>query len=219
MKLEKRQLIVKVAIKLFEKFWFKKVSVDQIVKDSWIAKWTFYIYFKTKDQLYEEILDTYFKKAIFYMDDLSVKISNIKQRLYYKMIWSLLFVERFPIVRNLALWNTDYFSTLINQKTLRERHKKMMKHLLKWLNVKKEFNWIVDDDFLERMMSFYVMMLPFRNRFDTQKDFYDFASRYVKILINWLYVEKFDDFEVLDIIVLQDIIKKEKSLSLNIWKS
>ena len=54
--MNKKDIILKSGFFLFSKNWFKKVSIDKIVEKAWIAKWTFYLYFKNKDELYEEII-------------------------------------------------------------------------------------------------------------------------------------------------------------------
>ena len=41
-------------LKLFSKYWPKKVSIDSIIDEAKVWKWTFYKYFKNKTDFYEK---------------------------------------------------------------------------------------------------------------------------------------------------------------------
>ena len=97
----KQNLIYNAWVKLFWKFWVKRVSIDMIVKDIWIAKGTFYLYYKNKEELYEHIMDDVLQSWTLYMEDLVKTIPDIKERFYLHMIWSLWFFQKNVIVKNL----------------------------------------------------------------------------------------------------------------------
>lgn len=56
-KSDKEEDIVKTAYQLFKEVSFIRIGVDRIVKDSNIAKSTFYFYFSSKDELLLECLN------------------------------------------------------------------------------------------------------------------------------------------------------------------
>lgn len=55
---DKASIILTSAAKLFRENGVKAVSVDEIVKNAGVAKGTFYLYFKTKDDLLEKLAET-----------------------------------------------------------------------------------------------------------------------------------------------------------------
>jgi AcrR family transcriptional regulator len=66
---DKRELILNSARGLFNKFGFKKTTIDEVVREAGVAKGTFYLYFKSKEELFvetiksirEEMMSEYFK--------------------------------------------------------------------------------------------------------------------------------------------------------------
>lgn len=55
-KIEKQQCIENAAFELFTKTSFNETSIDQIVKKANVAKGTFYLYFKDKEQLLHHLV-------------------------------------------------------------------------------------------------------------------------------------------------------------------
>ena len=52
-----RQAIMEIAKEHFERFGYKRAVIDDIVREVGIAKGTFYLYFKSKDQLLFDLID------------------------------------------------------------------------------------------------------------------------------------------------------------------
>ncbi len=52
-----RQAIMDVAQSHFERFGYKRTVIDDVVREVGIAKGTFYLYFKSKDQLFFELIN------------------------------------------------------------------------------------------------------------------------------------------------------------------
>jgi TetR/AcrR family transcriptional regulator, transcriptional repressor for nem operon len=57
---EVREKIVRSARKLFNQFGFDNVSVDRIMADAGLTRGGFYSYFKSKSELYAEVLQCFF---------------------------------------------------------------------------------------------------------------------------------------------------------------
>lgn len=67
MKEKKRELILQIARKLFARYGLKKTSVDDIATEARIGKATIYYYFKSKQEIFKDVVDselTILKEAI-----------------------------------------------------------------------------------------------------------------------------------------------------------
>lgn len=58
-----KQIIVEAAARLFDRYDFEEVSVDDIVEAAGVAKGTFYIYFESKDTLIASYITDYVSKV------------------------------------------------------------------------------------------------------------------------------------------------------------
>jgi AcrR family transcriptional regulator len=178
----KQDLIYNAWVKLFGKFWVKRVSIDMIVKDVWIAKGTFYLYYKNKEELYEHIMDDVLKTGTLYMEDLVKTTPDIKERFYLHMIWSLWFFQKNVIVKNLIEWNTDYYIWKINDEYLSLKHVEFMKILLWNEFTDEEFIW-----FVANIKWFFSSVINHKNCFKNDKDFEDFVMNFAAVIVKWLF--------------------------------
>ncbi len=55
-----KEIIIEIAFKLFLDKGFKNTSMSDLVKATKLSKGAFYHYFKNKETLYQEVIDTYF---------------------------------------------------------------------------------------------------------------------------------------------------------------
>ncbi len=77
--LKTRQKLLDTAEKLLKNKGFNNVSVEDITKNANVAKGTFYVYFKHKENILTEICRGYFKKIELQLDEM--KSSNIEEKL------------------------------------------------------------------------------------------------------------------------------------------
>ena len=63
-KLEKKERIAKVALKVFANKGYQNTDINDILKEAKISKSTFYYYFKSKRELYEIIVNDFFMELI-----------------------------------------------------------------------------------------------------------------------------------------------------------
>jgi len=190
----KEKLLINSAIKLFGKYWPKKTSIDEIVQLAWIAKGTFYLYFKNKEELYKKIIDTEFEKSEIMMWELFNNFPDIKERFVSYLLWSIAYFKNNDIVRNMVLWNSNYYIWEINIWYLGKGHNKMLKILLKdsfW----KDCKYNIDDnkmEFLSKLIwNFKQILLVEDECFKNEKEFSDFVLDYAKVTVNWF----FSDYE------------------------
>lgn len=177
----KDKLIYNSWVKLFWKFWVKRVSVDMIVEEAGVAKWTFYIYYKNKQELYEKIIDDILDSWKNYVANLHDKIPDIKERFFYHMVWVIWFFEKNIIIKNIVEWNKDYFDWKININYLFLQHVEVMK-ILFW----NEF----DDKKLKDISNIkrlYFEILNYKKCFLNKKDYKQFILDFAAIITNWIF--------------------------------
>ncbi len=183
----KEQLIIESATDLFWKYWVKKVSVDMIVERAWVAKGTFYLYFKTKIELYKRIIDSNFEEAEKIMKVLFQEFPDVKERLVNFLVWSIIYFKKNSIIRNMVLWENNYYIWNIDIKYLEIWYEKMLKILLKdfLLDCKKNDIKSGNLEFLSKLMwNFKQVLLLEKKCFENEKQFDDFVLNYARVLIN-----------------------------------
>ncbi len=202
--MDKEKKILEAWIFLFWKFWFKKVSIDQIVKKAWIAKWTFYLYFKNKDELYEKIIFWICERWNEKMKFLAKSIKDPKERIFIKMIKSIIFFRNNKLLFNLATWNELFYSKNINMKFVEKTHDEMISSLITseeidWLSVDlKELTWVF------HFFSFVIFIEKFTK---SEEEFLNFVETMWEIFIKWIFSES--DFD------WKNMFKKHKKIFLH----
>ena len=182
----KENLIIEAWIKLFWKFWPRRTSVDQIVKEAKIAKGTFYLYFKNKEELYETIIHndfSYWEKII---KELVDNKPNLKERIIKKMMLSLDFFERNEIMRNILFWNEDYDFWKINKEYISNLHIKLLKPIFKDIDN-------IDCNLISRIMWFYINVINIKSQFKNEEEYNNFVLQFAWIITNGL----FSDYQTL----------------------
>jgi len=182
----KKELVTDAWIELFWKYWPRRTSIDQIVKKANVAKGTFYLYFKNKEDLYEYIIHNTF----LYWEEVVAKlvnnIDNIKDRIINKMMLSLKFFEKDDIMRNILFWNEDYNLWKINKKYIEKLHIELLKPIFK--NSKE-----LDYDLILKIMWFYVNVINIRWQFKNEKEYEDFVLNFAWIIVNWIFSDYKED--------------------------
>lgn len=178
----KEDLIYNSWMKLFWKFGVKRVSIDMIVKEAWIAKGTFYLYYKNKEELYEKMIDDIILCWKTYMEHLVLTVPDIKERFYLNMIGSLGFFKKNEIIKNLIEWNSDYYIWKVNHEYLSENHIKFMKILL-WNDFKDE-EFIT---FVANTKWFFANVINHKICFKTEKEFENFVMNFAAVIVNGLF--------------------------------
>jgi len=181
---DKRKKILQAGLYLFWKFWFKKISIDQIVERAWIAKWTFYLYFKNKESLYEDIVLKCISGWQEKMKELFLKIPDPAERIFVKMIKSIIFLKRNNLILNLTIWNENYFSQKITPSFLNKIHYKMISILISKEEIEKL--WFSFEDILISfdIFSYSVFLEKYTK---TEEEFLEKIKKIWEILIKWLF--------------------------------
>ena len=181
----KKKIIYCSWVKLFWKYWVKRVSIDMIVEDAWIAKGTFYLHFKNKAILYENIVDDVLKKIESCMSNVFEDFPDPKHRMISDMIWWLNFFSHNDIMRNLLYSNKDYFLWKIDYDYIMKFHERMTEAFT------SDMDWVKDVKLISEIMWFYMSLLEIKDKFEKEEDFMSFALKFASIIVNWL----FSDYE------------------------
>lgn len=180
---DKKKLIYKSAFKLFWKKWPKKVSIDMIIKGAGVWKGTFYNYFKNKEDLYEQMIESILSEGSIMMTYLHENIPDVKERFLQHMIWMIKFFERNVIIKSIFDWNVDYFCWCINEEYLYKKHLEFMRILL-WKDFKNDESFIYT---IAHVKWFYIEVSSKRNHFKNVEKFEEFALNLAAIMIQWLF--------------------------------
>ncbi len=103
MERDKKECILRAAVRAFERFGFKKASVDEIARDAGVAKGTVYLAAESKEDLFYQVLH---REVRAWVADLSTLIDPRKQAdqlLVDVAQASLRRVQAKPLVRDLLL--------------------------------------------------------------------------------------------------------------------
>lgn len=185
----KEDLILDASFKLFSKFWYKKVSVDNITKEAWVAKGTFYLYFKNKDDLYKILIDSIMDFHLCQVDDFAKKVTDVKERVYKDLYYSLKSLEKSSLIRNIIQWNKDFYSESIDALYFEE----------KWKIFADKILWGLPPEFdKEKLWNYIIMIIGsnsyliwMKDTFNTEDEYEEFLKDYIAMIVTWL----FSDFE------------------------
>jgi AcrR family transcriptional regulator len=133
----KEEVILKAAARTFAKKGFHRTKVSDIVKGAGIARGTFYLYYKSKTELFEKLLDELMTQVIKNFADIDYHILNTQED-FYKHVLKV--SQRF---KDLVLKNRDLASIFLKeigmvggkfQKKLESYHKGLMEISKEFLN-------------------------------------------------------------------------------------
>lgn len=96
--MSKKEIVINEARKLFTKYGYKKVSMDEIASNANVTKKTVYSYFKDKDELYSYFIKEEIEKIRIKIEKLETSdisfVEKVSKDIYYMLVFrkkSLLF--------------------------------------------------------------------------------------------------------------------------------
>ena len=141
----KRQALTSEGERLFERYGYRKVTVDEIVAAAGVAKGTFYLYFKTKDALYRDIFDSYHDTVIAGAFEMVKREGDLKRALFVDMVGGLYYLQKRPILMEIMVGNTAYFSETVTQKMVHAHYIEMASETFKGLESRLAPDLTMDD--------------------------------------------------------------------------
>lgn len=185
---EKEKKIYTSAIKLFWKYWPKKVSIDDIIKEAEVWKWTFYKYFSNKENLYKIIIDNIFenvwKRRV---EDFEKILENsLEEFILSHYLWYLFFTEKNIFLKNIFLWNKEFYFWEVDFEYIRKMNHKMA------LENTNFIEWISDEDKIFFVESIYVFVKSclFKKESFKEDDYEKFCLDYANIFTFWYLQNK-----------------------------
>ncbi len=150
----KRASILREAEKLFERYGYRKVSIDEIVAAAGIAKGTFYLYFRSKDVLYHEIFISYHTEEISQAFDMITREGDLKKGIYVDMVGGLYYLQKRPILMEIMLGNPAYLSESVTTEMVHAYYKEIASKVFEGIEHKLAPG-LTMDDFIHMYMFFY----------------------------------------------------------------
>ncbi len=103
MERDKKECILKAAVRAFERFGFKKASVDEIARDAGVAKGTVYLAAESKEDLFYQVLHREVRTWVAELSTLIDPRKQADQLLVDVALASLKRAQARPLVRDLLL--------------------------------------------------------------------------------------------------------------------
>lgn len=180
---DKKIKLFDAGLKLFNQYWIKKVSIDMIVKEAGVAKGTFYLYYKNKQELYEYIIFHILDVAKWKISQCKTLHSDIKSRLLYDFMWSYDFLQSYKIFHEILSWNELYFSWEINDEYLQNIFIDFLKLILQWeINEKT-----IDYKMLSRLIGLFNHLSNMQSCFKTKESFEQYKLYFAAIFIEGFF--------------------------------
>ncbi|PCI24508.1 hypothetical protein COB57_04905 [Candidatus Peregrinibacteria bacterium] len=183
--ISRKNQIFQSAKKLFEKHGFKKTSIDEIVQAAKVAKGTFYIYFPSKESIYEKIVMDIKEEGAKCMQNLLQTHPNVKDRLLQKFIMPLKKMQENPIIKEIFLENPNYLSKNITSQAVYEANKDFITKILgddiKFL--KKDIS--IED--VTHINLLYLRILKEKLYWKHDTNFWEVSETFAKIIVDGLF--------------------------------
>lgn len=158
-----KEHILKTAFKLFLQKSYKEVTMQDIVRETGLSKGAFYHYFKSKEQVFKEIINTYyFDKMMIDYEKLSHNSLKEFYQDYVKHIKNTLTSIKNEIFDSSTLVNINFITIVFDAMKLFPRFQQKVKQvqqyeLNEWIKIvkiarrKKEFSSPMSDEQIARM--------------------------------------------------------------------
>ena len=91
---KKKTQIIQTAEKLFSRYGSKRISVEEICRESWVSKMTFYKYFSNKLALVRSIKDMYVEEGFRKFDEINALDIEFPEKIDLMSRWKVEFGAR-----------------------------------------------------------------------------------------------------------------------------
>ena len=105
---QRRELFLEQGTKLISRYGFRDVSVEEIARRCSMSVGSFYKYFRSKEEFYEEILDRLESEGIRKADQIVSRLSSPVSKLKAVYRFITLGVRQYPILRGILLRDEKY---------------------------------------------------------------------------------------------------------------
>ncbi len=98
---EKRRMIYSAALKIFSEEGYHQATMEKIAAFSGVAKGTVYTYFKSKEDLLDQLLEEYYQEIVGRISAICSKETDILQQIRELIVFWVHFIEDNPLVYRL----------------------------------------------------------------------------------------------------------------------
>jgi AcrR family transcriptional regulator len=104
----KREMLLSAAQELFERFGYRKTTIDDVVRRAGVAKGTLYLYFQGKEDLFQELIREIGREATAeYQEMLSTK-RTAAEKIEATLRFSLEAYERYPLLAKITAMDEEF---------------------------------------------------------------------------------------------------------------
>jgi AcrR family transcriptional regulator len=104
---DKQQLLIAAARELFEHYGYRKTSIDDVVRRAGVAKGTFYLYFRGKDELFLKVLMAIRDELLAdYFERLST-IESAAEKIAFTLRFTLEAFEKHPLFARITAMDDE----------------------------------------------------------------------------------------------------------------
>ncbi len=190
--MNKREKVIETARKLFTEYGYKKVSMDEIARESNVTKKTIYTYFKDKDSMFKYFIDEEIKHMREIIEKVKASNESFINKLgigVYKVITyrnnSRLFASLIKDFKNENSGKYEIFSKLYDGE--------IINYIESIITEEIEKNTIKECDVHLSAFIIYKVFVSVMLEYDKTIDEKRFVSEIVSILKDGLLVKKEDD--------------------------
>ncbi|MCR5146522.1 MAG: TetR/AcrR family transcriptional regulator [Clostridia bacterium] len=98
----KEKQIVEAAKRLFNKYGFKRVTMDEIAKEAGVTKRTVYAYFKSKEELFQVIVNEELVNMKKIVEDVEKQNSDFYEAVHQGIYQLLIYINKKRFLKNLV---------------------------------------------------------------------------------------------------------------------
>jgi AcrR family transcriptional regulator len=179
----KTQAIIREAERLFGRYGYRKVSVDEIVEAAGVAKGTFYLYFRSKDALYKHIFDSYHKREVYPAMDMVTREADLKRAIYVDMVGALYYLQKRPILMEIMLANPAYLSESVSAEMVQDFYRELAREVFQNIEDRLGPGLTLDDVF--HLNALFLSTL--RHGDPSDPAFWRLAANSARVLIDGMF--------------------------------
>lgn len=141
----KQEQIIEAARKLFYKYGFKRVSVDEIAREAKVTKRTLYMYFKSKEEILKYFINEEIQKMECMVRDIEEQNLGFLDTIH-QVLYKLLKYKNEHEFLNRIIEEIDVFNNPMLIENLKVIDKKIQNYILQKLNIAIEKGYTKVED-------------------------------------------------------------------------
>lgn len=141
----KQEQIIEAARKLFYKYGFKRVSVDEIAREAKVTKRTLYMYFKSKEEILKYFINEEIQKMEYMVKDIEAQNLEFLDTIH-QVLYRLLRYKNEHEFLNRIIEEIDVFNNPMLIENLKVIDSKIQSYILQKLNIAIEKGYTKVED-------------------------------------------------------------------------